>query len=207
MIPVADILSRISIIANDEEFVRWYKSELILWINDAAKDIVVRKPAAGAKVVALTLVDGVAQTLPDRTHMLIDVIRNVNGKRVTIADRHRLEDSAPNWYDMTPNATRHYCYEDRNTPVFYVYPPAANGQQLEATLAKLPDDVLDYSGSVDLGPEYMGIIVSYALYRALSKDSEEANATLAMAHYQAYSEALGTSTAAQLDSSPNKAKP
>ena len=52
-----------------------------------------------------------------------------------------------------------------------------------------------------------GVIVSYALYRLLSKDSEEANASIAIAHYQAFSEALGSGTAAQLDSSPNKAKP
>lgn len=207
MIPVTDLLSRISIIANDEEFVRWSKSELMAWINDAAKEIIVRKPAAGAKVAILTLVDGVSQTLPDRTHMLIDVIRNVNGKRITLADRHRLEDSAPNWYEMTPNATRHYCYEDRNTPVFYVYPPAAQGQQVESVISKLPDDVIEDTDSVDLGVEYMGVIVSYALYRALSKDSEEANSAIAMTHYQAFSEALGTSVSAQLDSSPNKAKP
>lgn len=207
MISIPDLLSRISVIANDEEFIRWSKSELLMWINDAASEIVVRKPAAGSKTTTLTLVGGVLQTLPERTHMLLDIVRNVNGKRITVADRHRLEDSAPNWYDMTANATRHYCYEDRNPQSFYVYPPATEGQQVEAVIAAIPAKVEDVSGQLDLGIEYMGVIVSYALYRLLSKDSEEANASIAIAHYQAFSEALGSGTAAQLDSSPNKAKP
>ena len=209
MIAVADVLARVALILNDVDFVRWTKPELFGWINDAAGEIVIRRPPAGAKTAAITLAEGVLQSLPAGSHLLIDVVRNLpNGRRITVAERHRLEESVPNWYGMKPSsAIRHYSYEDRNPQQFYVYPPAVAGAMVEAVIAAIPPKITDESASLELGAEYIGPIVSYVVYRALLKDSEYANGQVAIAHFQAFSEALGTNTQVSLDASPTRAKP
>ena len=209
MIAVADVLARVALILNDVDFVRWTKPELFGWINDAAGEIVIRRPPAGAKTAAITLVEGVIQSLPADSHLLMDVVRNLpNGRRITVAERHRLEESVPNWYGMSPSsAIRHYSYEDRNPQQFYVYPPAVAGAMVEAVIAAIPPKITDESASLELGAEYIGPIVSYVVYRALLKDSEYANGQVAIAHFQAFSEALGTNTQVSLDASPTRAKP
>ena len=209
MIAVADVLARVGLILNDVDYVRWTKPELFGWINDAAGEIVIRRPPAGAKTAAITLVEGVSQSLPADSHLLMDVVRNLpNGRRITVAERHRLEESVPNWYGMNPsNVIRHYSYEDRNPQQFYVYPPAVAGAMVEAVIAAIPPKITDESASLELGAEYIGPIVSYVVYRALLKDSEYANGQVAIAHFQAFSEALGTNTQVSLDASPTRAKP
>lgn len=209
MIAVADVLARVGLILNDVDYVRWTKPELFGWINDAAGEIVIRRPPAGAKTAAITLVEGVSQSLPADSHLLMDVVRNLpNGRRITVAERHRLEESVRNWYGMNPSsAIRHYSYEDRNPQQFYVYPPAVAGAMVEAVIASIPPKITDESASLELGAEYIGPIVSYVVYRALLKDSEYANGQVAIAHFQAFSEALGTNTQVSLDASPTRAKP
>lgn len=209
MIAVADVLSRVGLILNDVEFIRWTKPELFGWINDGAGEIVIRRPPAGAKTAELTLVAGVSQSLPANSHLLMDIVRNLpTGRRITVAERHRLEESVPNWYGMPGAAAiRHYCYDDRNTQQFYVYPPAVEGSKVEAVIACVPPAIADETATLDLGAEYIGPLVSYVVYRALLKDSEYANGQVAVAHFQAFSEALGTNTQVSIDASPTRAKP
>lgn len=209
MIAVADVLSRVGLILNDVEFVRWTKPELFGWINDGAGEIVIRRPPAGAKTVELSLVAGVKQSLPENSHLLMDIVRNLpNGRRITVAERHRLEESVPNWYGMSGSAVvRHYSYEDRNPQQFYVYPPALAATKVEAVIACVPPKIADETAMLELGAEYIGPLVSYVVYRALLKDSEYANGQVAVAHFQAFSEALGTNTQVSIDASPTRAKP
>ena len=125
-----------------------------------------------------------------------------------MAERHRLEESVPGWYEMKPSSTlRHYCYEDRNPQQFYVYPPATAGAKVEAVIAFAPPKIADETAMLELGAEYIGPLVSYVVYRALLKDSEYANGQVAVAHFQAFSEALGTNTQVSIDASPTRAKP
>ncbi|MNL56529.1 hypothetical protein D3C87_1800310 [compost metagenome] len=66
---------------------------------------------------------------------------------------------------------------------------------MEAKFSERPPAVADITDTLDLDLAYIGPLVSYILYRAMSKDSEYANGQLAIAHFQAFSEALGTNNA------------
>ena len=209
MIAVADVLARVGLILNDVDYIRWTKQELFGWINDAAGEIVIRRPPAGAKTAAITLAEGVLQSLPAGSHLLMDVVRNLpNGRRVTVAERHRLEDSVPDWYGMAGSSViKHYAYDDRDPQKFYVYPPALAGAKVESVLAVIPPKITDETATLELGAEYIGPIVSYVVYRSLLKDSKYANGQVAIAHFQAFSEALGVNTQVSIDASPTRAKP
>lgn len=209
MIAVADILERVSLVMQDEDFIRWTKSEWIAWINDAAKEIAVIRPAVSATHQTLTLVEGVVQTLPTGSQLLIDLTRNLpNGRGIGLVDRSRLEEVASYWYSMpSSNRIRHFSYDDRAPMTLYVYPPAKAGTQVEALISMVPTDVTDENDNVPLGAEYTGPIVSYCLYRAHSKDSEYANGALAVAHLQAFGQSMGVSNAAKISNSPKGVAP
>lgn len=193
--PVSDIFRRAATILNDEDHVRWTVPELVDWLNDAAGEVVIRRPQARSQVRTLTLVDGPLQTLPDGGIQLIDVVRNVPGRSISRTERRLLDDQVPDWYGAKQGATVHYTLEVETPTHFYVYPPAKAGAQIEAKFSERPPAVTDDTDTLDLDPAYIGPLVSYILYRAMSKDSEYANGALAVAHFQAFSEALGTNNA------------
>lgn len=195
-IPAADILSRAATILNDEEFVRWTQPELIDWMNDAAGEIVIRRPQAGVKIANLTLIAGPMQTLPERSVQLIDVVRNVPGKSISRTSRRLLDAQVPDWYDAKQSdKVRHFTLEEETPTHFYVYPPAKAGTVVEAKFSAAPPVVKAEGDTLQMDAAYIGPLVSYMLYRALAKDSEYANGQVATAHFQAFNEALGTNNA------------
>lgn len=203
-IRAGDVLQRASIILNDEDFVRWEKPELFAWLNDGACEVVIRRPAARAVTGEITLAAGALQRLPEGGLQLLDVVRNVGGRSVRRTDRQLLDDSAPDWPTMKPaSAIKHFTFDERTPTVFYVYPPAKADAKVEALYSEAPPAVAADDDLLQLDRAYMGPLVSYLLYRALAKDSEFANGQLAAAHFQAFSEALGTNNQTTTAVSPN----
>lgn len=195
-IPVSDILNKTSIILNDEDFIRWTKEELIGWLNDAAGEIVIRRPQARLIVQVMPLAQGALQKLPIEAVQLIDVVRNVPGRSISRVSRRLLDDQQPDWYDMrATKRIKHFTVEEETPTYFYVYPPASENLTVEVRYSSRPPHVQNDNESVDLDYAYIGPIISYILYRALSKDSEYANGQIAITHFQAFSEAIGVNNA------------
>lgn len=196
-IPVTDIDVRLSAILNDEERIRWPLEERLAWINDAAAEIVLVRPAAGATVAEMELEAGVYQSIPDDGLQLLDVPRNIKadgkpGRPVSRTDRNLLDEQEPSWYERKPgDVVKHYTFDDRNPKAFYNYPPVNAGVKVEVFYAAPPAPVTDIDGTLDMDRAYIGPVVSYVLYRALAKDSEYANGVVAAAHLQAFNAAIG----------------
>lgn len=192
-VSVAEVLRRVSIVLNDEDYARWTQEELLLWLNDAASEVVVRRPAARSITRTIELVEGVLQRLPEGSIQLLDVVRNVPGRPISRASRRLLDDQAPDWYEMRPERTKaikHYSLEEVTPVDFYVYPPAREGMKVEVKYSEAPPLVNSPSDTVELDRAYIGALVSYVLYRAMAKDSEYANGAVAITHFQAFNEAL-----------------
>lgn len=207
-IRAGDVITRAQLVLNDNDppYVRWEQPEMFGWLNDAACEVVIRRPAARAVTASLALVAGTLQTLPDGGLELLDVVRNVGGRSIRRTDRQLLDDSAPDWHSMKQSSTvRQFTFDERTPTVFYVYPPAKVGAQIEALYSAAPPAVAEEDDELDLDRAYMGPLVSYILYRALAKDSEYANGALAAAHFQAFNEALGANNQMTAAASPNTA--
>lgn len=209
-IAAADIISRVGQILLDEDHIRWQVPELLQWINDAASEIIVRRPGARAISRPLALSDGTRQSLPVQGVQLLDVVRNLGmdgltpGRVVRRIDRQLLDDQQPDWHaDRKVKAIKHYTFDDRAPKEFYVYPPAVEGAQVEALYSELPPTVTDISDDLDLGPEYLTPVLSYVAYRAFLKDSEFANGNVATLHYQAFNDAMQNSVGNAVQNSPN----
>lgn len=206
---VKAIVDRSAIVLNDEDHVRWQKEELYSWINDGACEIVLRRPAARAALTSVALAAGTLQKLPDGGLVLLDVIRNVKadgsaGRPVRRIDRQLLDDQLPTWHEIKPADTiKHFMFEEATPTTYYVYPPAKAGVKVDVLRSEAPPLISSDEEHLQLDRAYLGPIVSYVIYRCLAKDSEYANAAMATAHFQAFTEALGIQNEVTNAASPN----
>ena len=193
---------------------RWLDAELLGWINDAQREIVLIKPNSNSLVAAHNLIAGTKQTLPDGGLTLLSVIRNTGtndstDSSVRRVDRNILDSENPTWHGTTASDTIiHYIFDEDNPDVFYVYPPAlaaATGDAaLELSYSSAPTDLANTAASIALNDIYGNVILDYVLYRAYSKDSDYAgNAQRATNHYTAYNNSLGNRVQVESISSPN----
>lgn len=220
----AELLTRAATILQDVEHVRWPLPELVDWINDGQRAVVLAKPSANAQTVILTLVYGTRQTLTEPDHLLLlRLPRNirtesplVGGHIVRPTTREILDASAPYWHDpiQTPYKAevRQYVYDEANAREFYVYPGNLGGGKVEAVVSLLPtmlaasgnpDVLASYSAEIGLREPYGVILLDYVLYRAFSKDDVAGDASRAQMHLQAFMAAVGIKAQAKNTNSPN----
>jgi len=96
-----------------------------------------------------------------------------------------------------------------------VYPPATNTAQLEVVYSQVPaahtltEAQLLNSATTEvirIDDSYSNAMLDYILYRAYSKDVDyAANAQRAVAHYQAFQNAIGVKTTTEAASRPGVA--
>lgn len=210
------IMERAGVLLLDVGYVRWPLAELAGWINDGVKAIVIAKPSAASETRALTLVSGTRQTVPQsggaRTPLaLLDIVRNlrsaeprVGGRPIRPVPRAVLDAQEPYWHDERrvrfAREAKHFIFDERLPLEFYVYPGNDGTGIVEAMLSVLPVPLAptgsptligSWEGDVGLPEPFSTPLLDYVCWRAHSKDSLEAQAGKAQAHYQAFASALG----------------
>jgi hypothetical protein len=208
-IAAQSIIRRVVETMQDNTSVRWPVAELVRYLNDGQREVVLYRPDSMVTNATVALAGGAKQALPTNGSKLIDVIRNTGGTKrsVRMTVRNILDTQSPNWYNLTGvTEVLHYMYDPRDPKVFYVYPPAAStGASVEIVYSAYPTDITEpadgavysaVSGNISLPDIYGNVLADYILYRAYTKDSEYAgNAQRAQAHYGAFQAALTTEMA------------
>jgi hypothetical protein len=213
-ITVASILTKVSTILQDPSNVRWSTDELILWLNDAQRELVLYKPNAYVISTAVKCGAGTKQSIPATAVSLVDIVRNMGtngttpGNAIRAVSREILDTQVPNWHAVTPSAVaKHFVYTPLDTKNFYIYPPqpAANQGYVEMVYVALPTDAVS-GGVITVDDIYVTALISYILFRAYSKDAEYANnATLAATYYQQFQGLMQGKISAEMESNPNQA--
>lgn len=196
----------------DSTSIRWPINELVRYLNDGQREIVLHRPDSMVTNATVALVAGSKQALPAGGAKLIEVIRNTSGTKRAVrqCNREILDAQTPGWHALTGvTEVLHFMFDPRDPKVFYVYPPAAaSGASVELVYAALPADVTEpadgvtytsVSGNISVPDIYGNALLDYILYRAYSKDSEYAgNAQRAVSHYTAFANSLGVELKATL---------
>lgn len=218
-ISAQSIVHRVVDILQDTTSVRWPVPELVRYLNDGQREVVLYRPDATIKSATVECVAGAKQTLPSDGAKLIDVIRNSaaagTNKAVRIVAREVLDAQIPNWYGLSGELdVVHFTYDPRDPKTFFVYPPALTTTRVDITYSAFPTDVTepadgstydDVTGNMDLPDIYGNVVTDYILYRAYSKDSEYAgNAQRAQAHYTAFANALNIEVQGTTGVAPTK---
>ena len=201
----------------DNTSIRWPVSELVRYLNDAQREVILYRPDAAVTNASVPLVTGSRQNLPAGGTKLVEVVRNSAGTKraVRMVNREILDAQLPGWHAQTGvTEILHYMYDPREPRVFYVYPPAAaTGAAVDLSYASMPTDIAEPSegalytsvtGNLGVPDIYGNAVQDYVLYRAYTKDSEYAgNAARAQAHYGAFANALGVEVKATVTVAPN----
>lgn len=202
----------------DTTSIRWPVNELVRYLNDGQREVVLYRPDSMVTNATLTCAVGTKQSLPANGAKLIEVVRNAASsgtkKAVRMVNREILDAQTPGWHSIDGAVDAlHFMYDPRDPKTFYVYPPALVTTQLDIVYAAYPTDVTEpadgalYSavtGNISLPDIYGNALLDWVLYRAYSKDSEYAgNANRAQAHYAAFAAALGNEIKATIGVAPN----
>ena len=202
----------------DTTSIRWPIPELVRYLNDGQREIVLYRPDSMVTNATVTCVAGSKQSLPANGAKLIEVIRNARTggtkSAVRLTNREILDAQTPGWHNLTgKDDVLHFMYDPRDPKVFYVYPPATTSAQLDIVYSAYPTDVTepgegslytDVTGNISLPDIYGNALLDFLLYRAYSKDSEYAgNAQRAQAHYAAFANTLGIEIKATVAVGPN----
>ncbi len=197
---IIEVIGGCNTLLVDQLWLRWPQSELLDYYNAAVRATIIVLPYAGASIENIDCVPGTRQSLPDGAIRLLDVTRVVGGRAVQSVPRGVLDSQYPDWHSMTGPVER-YCYDESIPKTYYVFPGALAGVQLEAEVARIPAPVglADIKTAVvPLDELYVNPIIEFMLYRAFSKDAENAaNSSLAATHYQNWSDLLGVKTQAE----------
>lgn len=210
------LIQRVVGILQDNTSIRWPADELVRYLNDGQREVILHRPDACTKTEAMNCVAGSRQTLPSGGSKLMDVMRNSSSsskRAVRLVNREVLDAQMPGWHDMsTSDEVLHYMFDPRDPTAFYVYPPATANAKLEVLYSKYPEDVAepttgdtyeDVTGNIDLPDIYGNVLQDYILYRSYTKDSEYAgNAERAQMHYAAFANALGIEIRATVAAAP-----
>lgn len=202
----------------DTTSIRWPVNELVRYLNDGQREVVLYRPDSMVTNATLTCAAGTKQSLPANGAKLIEVIRNAAAtsakKSVRMVNREILDAQTPGWHNIAGSVDiLHFMYDPRDPKTFYVYPPATTSAQLDIVYAAYPTDIVEpadgalytaVTGNISLPDIYGNALLEYVLYRCFMKDSEYAgNVQRAQAHYAAFANTIGIEIKATVAVAPN----
>ena len=204
-VTVQSVIDRVQTVLQDTTGVRWpVVAELVLWVNDAQREVALMKPDASAKNETVTLVAGTKQSIPTTGNRLLKVVRNMSaasngtGKRsVRLVDAEVLNSQTPDWHDPTvsgdaahTNIIKLYVYEESNPRNYYVYPGVQGNAYLGIIYSSNPTTVAQ-NGNLSIPDIFANAVMNYVLYMAYMKDAEFAgNADRANNHFQLFTSSV-----------------
>lgn len=200
-VTVQSVIDRVQSVLQDTTGVRWpVVSELVLWVNDAQREVALLKPDASAVNTTVTLVTGTKQEIPAASNRLLKVVRNMSAaiggtgaRAIRLVDLSVLDAQSPDWHDPSvtgdaahTNVVKHYAYEESNPRNFYVYPGVSGNAYVELIYSANPATVTP-SDNLSIPDIFANAIMNYVLYMAYMKDAESAgNQQRASSHFQLF---------------------
>lgn len=207
-----DIATRLRLIINDQDAIRWTAEELVHWINDGCRFICLRRPDAASVNASMTLVAGTKQSVSGLTPAglrVLDCVRAVqSGRAIRYVEREVLDTQLPTWHASTAGVPTNWTYDNRDPKTFYVYPPAVASTTVEIVYSRNPvalSSVADLSSVVlSLDDIYIDPLLNYVLYRCYGKDADFAqNVNLSAGYLAACVAALEGKTRTDVGFTPD----
>jgi hypothetical protein len=197
-ITAQSIINKAAIQLTDIGNTRWTRAELLDWLNQGQKQIVVMSPSATNKVSVVQLVAGTRQNIPSDGWTLLELIRYMGtngstpGRAIRVTSRELIDSFNPNWHAAAKS-------------VFYVYPPNNGQGHVQINYAPVPPMITSESTAISISDTFEPVLLDYILYRACSKDAEYApGLQLASGYLQTFMAAMQIKQASELANNPNQ---
>lgn len=211
-ITAKSIIDKAAIQLTDISGIRWTRAELLGWINDAQRQIVIMSPNATNKVSVVKLNAGTRQAIPSDGWTLLEVIRYMGttgtkpGRAIRLASREQIDSFNPDWHSDAPSPMpRHYIFDLQDQTAFFVYPPNTGTGYVEINYSPDPVDLTTETSTIYLRDIFETAILDYVLYRACSKDAEYApGIQLAAGYLNTFQMSMGQKSASEQSNNPNQ---
>lgn len=193
------LVDRVLELLQDEKGIVWTSGQVLGWLNDAQIHIHAERPDASVDNHSLKMIKGTRQLSPGTR--LMGVTRNMGvdgltpGSAIRLVERGIKDDFSPDWHnDAASLIVKEYVYDARSPDELYVWPPVDDSADvyIEVLETVVPASIPSSSDPITLDDTYSAIMVEWALYRCLSRDSEEnPNFQRAEQHHQNFFNMLG----------------
>jgi len=211
-ITAQSIINKAAIQLTDIGNIRWTRAELLGWLNDGQRQIVIMSPNATNKLSTVQLDVGTRQHIPSDGWTLLEVIRFMGtdgtkpGRAVRLTSRELLDSFNPDWHaDTATTVPKHYIFDGQDQTAFFVYPPNNGKGYIEVNYSPVPVDLASESSTISLNDIFETSLLDYVLYRACSKDAEYApGLALAAGYLQTFMTSMGVKSQSELGNSPNQ---
>lgn len=206
------IIDEASVQLLDPNNTRWTRAELLSWVNDGQRQIVLMSPNATNKVSVVQLVSGSRQTIPSDGWSLLELIRYMGtdgtkpGRAIRLASRELIDAYNPDWHNDSKTAMpKHYIFDQQDQTVFYVYPPNNGQGYVQLNYSPVPPVITNESTAIYINDIFKGALLDYVLYRACSKDAEYApGLQLAAGYLSTFMAAMQSKGSSEIANSPNQ---
>lgn len=174
----SDVIARTrDLLLDTVEPYRWTDAELLRWLSDAQRALVVRVPEAHTTASTVKVLAGkYRQALPANAYRLLDVPRNLGvdgttpGSVIRLIGRSVIDALVPAWMSATGPVIEHYMYDYKQPGVFLVYPTPATDMYVECVHSTAPAEVTALASDLPLSDMYQSPLVNYTAFRAFAKD-------------------------------------
>lgn len=211
-VAASTILSRVRRQLVDENVTQhWSDAELLAWLSDAQRAIVVASPSWNEETLTFQLAQGTKQTLPADTHILIDIKRNMGtagtfpGRAIRVVSREIMDTINPDWHSgALTNVVENFVYDPQQQTTFYVYPPSDGLNKVELSRSKIPATIATVDTNIEVSDIFQTALFDYVMGRAHQKDSDySAGDNKASMYFGLFTAFLGQQNATQVAEDPN----
>lgn len=211
-IPASEIINKAAKILQDVNNVKWTRTELLDWLNQGQKQIVILSPNATNKVSTMQLVAGTRQTIPSDGWLLLELIRYMGtdgtkpGRAIRLTSRELIDSFNPNWHSDTKSAVpKHYVFDPQDQTVFYVYPPNNGQGYVQLNYSPIPPVITSEASYISINDTFEPALLDYVLYRACMKNADYSpGIPVAQAYLQTFMASVGVKQTSELANNPNQ---
>ncbi|MFV8385802.1 DUF6682 family protein [Vibrio parahaemolyticus] len=189
---VKPLIDRISRDLIDLRNVRWSRTELIDFLNDAIASIVIRRPDL-SRATATVPTSSNTVALPGDAYQIL-AVNHVDDVAAQYVDINKLNQLYPDWR-ITAGAPVCWTRNEMDETTLFLYPSPTAEVNVELVYSRNLR-VAAESDAFPLPEIYEGVVADFVMYRAYNKDSQNPNeGNKAQLHLQAFATALGDKTA------------
>lgn len=149
-----------------------HDDETILgYLSDGLPEIGLRRPDLFSALTTMPVAVGAFQSAPADSIRLIDVIKVVGSNVLIECEKDAVDADNPGWMDE-PGAPLNWMRYVKDPNRFLLAPPPVGGESIQIMYAKTPARVTALSDVVPLPDAYRPALVSYAVFRAETKNDQ-----------------------------------
>ena len=205
------IINKVSKILLDQNNIKWPRAELLGYLNDGQRQIILIAPNSSNCTAVTALIAGTRQAIPADGWVLLDVYRNMGvsgttpGRAIRIISKEIIDSFNPDWHSDVPTvAATNYVYDGQDQTAFWLYPPSTGTGHVQLNYAKVPTDITLETQAISVNDILQTAIFDYILFRAYSKDAASPTSLqTAQGYWASFSSALGAKEKAEMANSPN----